>query len=111
MARRVLDDEVVHSTQVVEHRPLAATISNVLSVLYTAVVSLIGLDTLLQALEARAGNAFVSAIDRISDPFLAPFNGMFNDQRYWATALIAALVYTVVYLILLTALRRDRDVY
>ena len=111
MTRRVLDDQVVHSSETVESRPLAAVVVNVLSVLYTAVVSLIALDTLLEALNAREGNAFVSAIDRLSAPFLTPFNGMFNDQRYWATALIAALVYTVVYLILLAALRRDRDVY
>lgn len=113
MRRVVTDDSVdqVSETHVVEHRSLADTIGAVLTVLYTAVLSLIGLDTLLKALDARPENGFVSAIDDVSGVFLRPFDGVFNDQRYWGTALIAAVVYTVIYLIALAAMRRDRTAY
>ena len=112
--RRVITDDradVVSGTTVVERRPLADSIANVVTVLYTAVLSLIGLDALLEALEARESNGFVSAIDTLAGAFLGPFDGVFNDQRYWGTALIAAVVYTVIYLIAMAALRRDRATY
>lgn len=57
---------------------------------------------------AREQNGFVSAIDTLSNPFIAPFNGIFDDQKYWASALIAAVVYTIIYLIAVAALRRPR---
>jgi len=111
--RRVVSGGTVDSvseTQVVEHQSIADTIAAVISVIYTAILSLIGLDTLLKALDAREANGFVSAIDTLAGVFLRPFEGVFSDQRYWATALIAAVVYTVVYLIAMAALRRDRTV-
>ncbi len=113
MARRVVvDDGVdqVSETRVVEHRSIADTIASVITVLYTAVVALIGVDVLLEALDAREQNDFVSAVDTLSGAFLRPFDGVFSDQRYWGTALIALVVYTVVYLIAMAALRRDSDV-
>ena len=110
MVRRVYadDDVAVSETRTVESAPVASMIANVITVLYVAVLSLIGLDTLLEAMGAREQNGFVSAIDALSAPFLAPFNGIFDNQQYWATALIAAVVYTVIYLIAMTALRRPR---
>jgi fluoride ion exporter CrcB/FEX len=110
MVRRVYadDDVAVSETRTVESAPIASTIANVISVLYVAILSLIGLDTLLEALGAREDNGFVSAIDTLSAPFMAPFKGVFDNQQYWATALIAAAVYTVIYLIAMAALRRPR---
>ena len=110
MVRRVYadDDVAVSETRTVETAPVASTIANVITVVYTAIIALIGLDVLLEALGAREENGFVSAIDTLSGPFLAPFEGVFNNQNYWATALIAAAVYTVVYLIAMAALRRPR---
>ena len=113
MVRRVVvDDAVDHvaETRVVEHRSVADTIASVITVLYTAVVALIGVDVLLEALDAREENGFVSAVDNLSGVFLRPFDGVFSDQRYWGTALIAAAVYTVIYLIAMAAMRRDRAV-
>lgn len=111
--RRVVTGGAVDSvseTQVVEHQSIGSTIAAVLTVIYTAVLSIIGLDTLLKALEAREQNDFVRAIDSLAGVFLRPFDGVFNDQRYWGTALIAAAVYTVIYLIAMAAMRRDRGV-
>jgi len=111
--RRVVTDDVdqVSETRVVEHRSLADTLASVITVIYTAIIALIGIDALLEALEAREENGFVSAIDSMSGVFIKPFEGVFADQRYWATALIAAVVYTVIYVIAMAALRRDRTVY
>lgn len=110
MARRIVTDDDVSVTEsrTVESPPLAATIASVVTFVYVAILSLIGLDTLLEALDAREGNGFVRAIDRLSDPFLAPFNGMFSNQSYVLTALVGAVVYTLAYLLLMALLRRDR---
>ena len=112
MVRRVVVDDAVDQVQetVVEHRSVADTIASVLTVIYSAILALIGLDVLLEALDAREENGFVSAIDTMSGAFLRPFDGVFSDQRYWGTALIAAVVYTVIYLIAMAALRRDHTV-
>lgn len=109
--RAVVQDPVAYSeATVVEHTSIATVIANVVSVVYVTVVSLIALDTLLRALGARPGNGFVHAIRVLTQPLVAPFTGMFTRQTYWASALIAAVVYTVVFLIATTILRRDRTI-
>lgn len=113
MVRRVVvdSDRAVDSyseSRVVESPSIASLIVNVLTVLYVTAVSLIGLDTLLRALDANESNGFVSAVRSLARPLVAPFRGVFDNQQYWATALIAAVVYTVVYLIAMSVLRRDR---
>ena len=109
--RAVVDDAAttsVSESRVVERPSLASMIANLISALYVAAVSLIGLDTLLEAMDARESNGFVSAIDSLASPLVAPFRGVFDNQQYWATALIAAVVYTIVYLVAMAVLRRDR---
>jgi multisubunit Na+/H+ antiporter MnhG subunit len=109
--RAVTDDRAVDSydeTRVVEHRSVASIIRNVLSVVYVAAIGLIGLDTLFRALHARQQNGFVSAVHSLASPLEAPFRGIFAHQNYWATALIAVVVYTFAYLIAMAALGRDR---
>ncbi len=109
--RAVVDDRAVDSyssSRVVERPPVASIVARVLTTLYVAVVSLIGLDALFRAMNARQSNGFVHAVHALASPLVAPFRGMFSDQRWWASALIAAVVYTVVYLIAMAALRRDR---
>ncbi len=111
MRRAVVDDRAASSVSeatVVERPAIASVIANVVTVLYVAVVSFIGLDTLLRALGARRGNGFVHAVHAVAAPLVAPFRGVFSDQRWWAAALIAAVVYTIVYVLLMAALRRDR---
>ena len=109
MRRAVVDDTAtsVSESRVVERPSIASVIANVISAVYVAVLGLIGLDTLLEALGARESNGFVSAVDTLSSPLMAPFRGIFANQQYWATALIAAVVYTIGYLIAMTILRRD----
>lgn len=109
--RAVVDDHSVgsYSESTVTQRPsVASLIANVVTVLYVTVLSLIGLDTLLKAMDARESNGFVNAVDALASPALAPFRGVFDNQEFWATALIAAVAYTVVYLIAMAVLRRDR---
>ena len=110
--RRVVVDEpgttAYSESQVTERPSVASVVAKVVTVVFVAVVSLIALDTLFQAMDARESNGFVSAIHTLASPLVAPFRGMFDAQRYWATALIAAVVYTIVYLIAMAVLRRDR---
>lgn len=110
--RAVIDDSTAaYSESTVVDRPsIASVIANVLTALYVAVLGLIGLDTLLKAMDARESNGFVSAIDTLASPLMAPFRGVFDNQQYWATALIAAVVYTIGYLIAMAVLRRDRTI-
>ena len=114
MVRRVVtDDRAVDSyaeSSVTERPPVASVIARVITVVYVAIISLIGLDALFRALDARESNGFVNAVQTLASPLIAPFRGMFSDQNYWATALIAAVVYTVVYLIAMAVLRRDRTI-
>ena len=112
MVRRVVEsdrtaDSYAESEVVV--RPSAASLlAGVVSAVYTFVVAVIGLWALLRGLGARESNGFVHAVSATARTLVAPFNGMFSDQRWWATALIAAVVYTIAYLILMAVLRRDR---
>lgn len=109
MARRVYVDEPV--TTAADPTPGAdagVVLSNVVTALYVAIIAVIGIDALLQATNANEANGFVRLMDTLSAPFLAPFTNMFDDQRYLATALIAAAVYTAAYLILMAVLRRGR---
>ena len=113
MVRRVVvdDDRAVDSyseSRVTERPPVASVIARVLTAVYAFVISMIALDALFRALDANESNGFVSGVRSIGGALTAPFRGMFDNQNYWATALVAAVVYTVVYLIAMTILRRDR---
>lgn len=95
----------------VSERPSAASlVTTIVTVVYVTVISLLGLHALFDALDARESNGFVNAIETLASPLAAPFNGIFADQQHWATALIAAVVYTIVYLIAMAILRRDRTI-
>jgi hypothetical protein len=109
--RAVVDDRSASGyseSTVVERPAVASVVARVVTVLYVAALGLIGLDTLLTAMDARRSNGFVSAIHTLASPLVAPFRGVFDHQRYWASALIAAVVYTIVYLVAMAVLRRDR---
>jgi uncharacterized protein YggT (Ycf19 family) len=110
--RAVMSDRTADSyaeSSVVERPSIASLIARAISAVYTAVVLLIGLDALLRALHARPANDFVHAIHSIANPLVAPFRGVFSNQQWWATALIAVVVYTAIYLILMAVLGRSRD--
>jgi uncharacterized protein YggT (Ycf19 family) len=108
--RAVVDDRAVDSyseSSVVDRPSVASLIARVITVVYATVVSLIGLDALMRALGARQSNGFVHTIHNLASPLSAPFRGMFTHQQYWATALIAVVVYTVAYVIAMAVLGRD----
>lgn len=108
--RAVVDDattSAVSEERVVVRPSIASLVANVVTAVYVFALGVIGLDTLLVAMDARESNGFVSAIDALSSPFLALFRGIFDNQQYWATALIAAVVYTIGYLVAMAVLRRD----
>jgi hypothetical protein len=106
--RATVEDRAAYSESTVVDRPsVASVIANVVSVVYVTMFSLIALDTLLRALGARPGNGFVHAVRVLARPLVAPFGGMFTHQTYWASALIAAVVYTIAFLIATAVLRRD----
>jgi hypothetical protein len=110
MARRIhLADPVVTD----DYAPAPASelgviLGNVLTAVYMAVVAIIGLDALLEGLDANESTGFVRLMDALSAPLLAPFEGMFDGQRSLLTACIAVVVYGVVYLIAMAVLRRGR---
>jgi MFS-type transporter involved in bile tolerance (Atg22 family) len=109
--RAVVDDRAATAyseSQVVERPSVASVIATVVTVLFVTAIGLIGLHALFEALDARESNGLVNAVETLASPLLAPFRGVFNDQSFWATALIAAVAYTVVYLIAMAILRRDR---
>lgn len=111
MVRRVVEDDRAvgsYSESTVEHPPVASVIARVLTAVYAFVVGMIALDALFRALDANESNGFVSGVRSIARPLVAPFRGMFDNQEWWATSLVAAVVYTVVYVIAMAVLRRDR---
>jgi hypothetical protein len=59
------------------------------------VVGFIWFDTLFRLLSAQEGNAIVRFVRAFASIFLAPFEGMFADQDYLLTAIIAVLGYSL----------------
>ena len=59
------------------------------------VVGFVGFDTLFRLLDANEDNVIVGFTRSVAGPFLAPFQGMFDDQEYLLTALIAVLGYAL----------------
>lgn len=113
MARRVVVDddrasESFSESRVTERPSIASVIFRVLTAVYVFVISMIALDALFRAMDARESNGFVAGIRDIAGALTAPFRGMFDDQSWAATALVAAFIYTVVYVIAMAVLRRDR---
>jgi hypothetical protein len=66
-----------------------------INTLLLVIVGFVGLDTLFQLLGALEGNAIVRLVRAIAGFFLAPFEGMFEDQEYLLTAIIAVLGYSL----------------
>lgn len=59
------------------------------------VVGFVGFDTLFKLLHANEGNAIVGFVAAVARIFLAPFQGMFDDQDFLLTAVIAVLGYSL----------------
>lgn len=68
-------------------------------------VGFIGFDTLFRLLDANEQNVIVGFTRSVAGVFLAPFQGMFDDQEYLLTALIAVLGYALLAGIALAVVR------
>lgn len=66
-----------------------------INTLLLVIVGFIGFDTLFRLLEANETNVIVAFTRAVANLFLAPFQGMFPDQDYLLTALIAVLGYSL----------------
>jgi hypothetical protein len=69
------------------------------------IVGIVSFDTLFRLLEAQDGNIIVSVVRVLAALVLVPFQGMFSEQDYVLTALIAVLGYTLLVGIALAVLR------
>lgn len=59
------------------------------------IVGFIGFDTLFELLGANTDNVIVGFTESVAGWFLAPFQGVFPEQDYLLTALIAILGYSL----------------
>lgn len=69
------------------------------------IVGFIGFDTLFELLQANEDNVIVAFTADVAGWFLAPFQGMFPEQDYLLTALIAILGYSLAAGVLLAITR------
>lgn len=69
------------------------------------IVGFVGFATLFELLGAREENLIVRFVSNVSGVFLAPFQGMFDDQEFLLTAIIAVLGYSLLAGIALAVLR------
>lgn len=76
-----------------------------INILLLFVVGVISFDTLFRLLEAQDSNVIVRIMRTFSTIFLVPFRGMFGDQEYVMTALVAVLGYALLAGIALSVLR------
>jgi hypothetical protein len=73
--------------------------------LLLVIVGFVGLDTLFQLLGALEDNLIVRFVRAIAGFFLAPFEGMFENQEFLLTAIIAVLGYSLLAGVALAAYR------
>jgi uncharacterized protein YggT (Ycf19 family) len=69
-----------HPVGYVEPSPLAP-IRRAIWVIFGVIIALIGIRILFLALGANEGNAIVDAIYAITEPFVAPFRGIFSIDQ------------------------------
>lgn len=85
-----------------------------INTLLLIIMGFVGFATLFDLLEAREENMIVRFVTGVAGFFLAPFEGMFDDQEFLLTAIIAVLGYSLLAGIALAitrsieASRRDR---
>ena len=111
------DGDLVAERRVATTRPTGATmVSRVVVVVFGLIQLLIGARIVLLALDAREGNALVAGILALSEPFVAPFEGILNSDALASggavldlAAVVALIGWTIVELVLLAVLRIGRS--
>lgn len=66
-----------------------------INTLLLIIVGFVGFATLFDLLGARDENMIVGFVNVVAGFFLAPFEGMFDDQEFLLTAIIAVLGYSL----------------
>lgn len=97
-------------------RPSGSTVASRIVILVFGIIQLlIGLRILLLAIDAREGNAIVSGILSLSQPLVAPFEGILRSDALHASgsvldlaAIVAFVGWTVVELVVLAIVRLGR---
>lgn len=110
------DGRLVEERRVATTRPSGSTLaSRVVILVFGLIQLLIGMRIVLLALDAREGNTLVAAILDLSQPFVAPFEGMLNTNALAAggsvldvAAVLALVGWTVLELVVLAVLRLGR---
>lgn len=108
--------DVVDERRVVTARPSGSTVASRIVILVFGIIQLlIGLRILLLAIDAREGNAIVSGILSLSQPLVAPFEGILRSDALHASgsvldlaAIVAFIGWTVVELVVLAIVRLGR---
>ena len=84
----------------------------IVSLLFGILAVLIGLRILLLLLVANAGNAIVDFVYSVTEPFVAPFRGIFaldqviaGEARFDVAAVVALIGWLLIYLLLMAILR------
>jgi len=111
------DGDVVAERRVGTTRPTGATMAaRIVVVIFGLIQLLIGARIVLLALDAREGNALVAGILALSQPFVAPFEGILNSDALAAggavldlAAVVALIGWTIAELVLLAILRIGRS--
>lgn len=81
------------------------TVGRWINVALLVIVGVISFDTLFRLLDAQDSNVIVRIMRTFATVFLVPFRGMFGDQEYIVTALVAVLGYALLAGIALSVLR------
>lgn len=110
------DGRLVEERRMATTRPSGSTLaSRVVILVFGLIQLLIGMRIVLLALDAREGNTLVAAILDLSQPFVAPFEGMLNTNALAAggsvldvAAVLALVGWTVLELVVLAVLRLGR---
>ncbi len=81
------------------------SISRWINTVLLVIVGVLGFDTLFRLLEANEANVIVGFARTVASVLLAPFQGMFDEQEFLLTALIAVLGYALLAGVCLAVLR------
>lgn len=111
------DGRLVDEHRVATTRPTGATVlARILVVVFGLIQVVIGLRILLLAVDANDGNPIVAGILALSEPLVAPFEGMLNTDALGAggavldvAAVVALIGWTILELVLLAILRIGRS--
>ena len=110
------DRSVVDERRVVSAQPSGSTVAaRVVMLVFGIIELLIALRIVLLAIDAREGNAIVSAILSLSQPLVAPFEGILRTDALHASgalldlaAVVAFIGWTIVELVVLAIVRIGR---